>query len=596
MDKYYNKTIEEARQNFDIELKRLYSDGQKLEHELYTTNDKLAKQDKELENYFKAIPQSQHMTNIEIGSNERPEYATKRQVPTARLISIDEDDNEQQESSIAQGIKRCHVMEKKEIDNDEMQGVTSTTNGNNVSMHEKNFETTRKRYYAKINLNICKLPKEEIETRISQVFNKERFSTVVLNKNGNQYLYVIFATIEERMRLTNSINITNNVGKFYEDQEMDTTIEDPLKMIVRDIPIDHSPSALNADLVAAGIGTINRVLNNPPTSMNKNLRHENILLNVKCNDVQLADTWSIPIKGNTHRISITPCNLTQKQKEERKRYSARIIDVDNDIDYTNVHDLLTEAKAKLWYIHESNKQEKRSIQVYFKNGRDRDNAIRIPCIINNKNFTWIKGSYRQPFQTDQRNNNNPNYRGQNQFVQDRRGHHYYRQSDRQMDARQGQRINDTSFNPNYQPRQFQRRFYGPRYNGLNDTSRQNQNQQSGFISNRRTHYFTTDQGFRNDRRNQHYTMFRRNRRDYNRRNYNYNEYTNERQEQNGHHRNMYARNNEVRHPRPNDQYNREDSRNDTNGYRRNGNEHDYRRTDYDNDRRSGNDVHYGHRY
>ncbi|CAB4383788.1 unnamed protein product [Rhizophagus irregularis] len=392
MDKYYNKTIEEARQNFDTELKRLYSDGQKLEHELYITKDKLTKQDKELENYFKAISQTQHLTNIEIGVNERPEYATKRSVPTAQLISIDEDNNEQQEGSKAQGKKRCHVTEKKEIDNDEMQGVTSTTNGNNISMHEKNFETTRKRYYAKINLNTCKLPKEEIETRIGQVFNKERFRIDVLNKNGNLYLYVMFVMTEERIRLTNSVNITENVGKFYTDQEMDTTIEDPLRMIARNILIDYSPSDLNEDFVTVNLGSINQVLNNPPTSMNKNFRHENILLNVMCNDIQLADTWSIPIKGNTHRISIAPCNLTQKQKEERKRYSARLIDVDRDIDYINVHDLLTEAKAKEWHIYDSNKQEKKSIQVFFKTGRDRDNTIRTPCIINNKNFTWIKGS------------------------------------------------------------------------------------------------------------------------------------------------------------------------------------------------------------
>ncbi|CAB5353539.1 unnamed protein product [Rhizophagus irregularis] len=173
---------------------------------------------------------------------------------------------------------------------------------------------------------------------------------------------------------------------------MDTTIEDPLRMIARNILIDYSPSDLNEDFVTVNLGSINQVLNNPPTSMNKNFRHENILLNVMCNDIQLADTWSIPIKGNTHRISIAPCNLTQKQKEERKRYSARLIDVDRDIDYINVHDLLTEAKAKEWHIYDSNKQEKKSIQVFFKTGRDRDNTIRTPCIINNKNFTWIKGS------------------------------------------------------------------------------------------------------------------------------------------------------------------------------------------------------------
>jgi hypothetical protein len=43
------------------------------------------------------------------------------------------------------------------------------------------------------------------------------------------------------------------------------------------------------------------------------------------------DTWTIPINDNANRISITPHNLTKVQREERKKYTAKIIDVDMEI-------------------------------------------------------------------------------------------------------------------------------------------------------------------------------------------------------------------------------------------------------------------------
>ncbi|RGB22511.1 hypothetical protein C1646_775974 [Rhizophagus diaphanus] len=122
IDNFYNKIVEDTRQNFDTTIKHLYSEGQKLEHELHITKDRLVKQDKELEQYFKVMPIHQHMANIEVGKNERPEYTTKQIVPTAQLISLDEDNIEQKEhSSKSDEKKRYHVMDKKEIDNDEMQ-------------------------------------------------------------------------------------------------------------------------------------------------------------------------------------------------------------------------------------------------------------------------------------------------------------------------------------------------------------------------------------------------------------------------------------------------------------------------------------------
>ncbi|RGB38813.1 hypothetical protein C1646_665098 [Rhizophagus diaphanus] len=70
MDNFYNKIVVESKKNFDATIKQLYTEGQKLEHELHITKDRLLKQDKELEQYFKAMPINQHIANIEVGENE----------------------------------------------------------------------------------------------------------------------------------------------------------------------------------------------------------------------------------------------------------------------------------------------------------------------------------------------------------------------------------------------------------------------------------------------------------------------------------------------------------------------------------------------
>ncbi|EXX62209.1 uncharacterized protein OCT59_015231 [Rhizophagus irregularis] len=285
MDTFYKKVTENERLHFDQELQSLYSQGTALQHELHITKDKLQKQDKELEEYFKAMPINQHMSNIEVGANDRPEYQTTKRVPTGQLISIeDENDNTVKgENSKSEGKKRCHVSEKL-IDGNDMEGVTLTANGNNISMHKKNFTNTRTRFYAKININTQKLSKEEIENEIRKIFNKDRFMIDISNKNSNRYMYVMFATGEERTRLTNSETIINNVGKFYTDKEKEVTISDPLKCEIKNILIDKSNSEVSVVLNNYGLGNLNRVFNNTKKSKDGSKRYESVLIDLKCTD------------------------------------------------------------------------------------------------------------------------------------------------------------------------------------------------------------------------------------------------------------------------------------------------------------------------
>ncbi|CAG8770767.1 18380_t:CDS:2, partial [Rhizophagus irregularis] len=337
METFYKNVTEKERQHFDQQIQTLYSQGTAIEHELHITKDKLQKQDKELEEYFKAMPINQHISNIEVGTNDRPEYNTTKSIPTGQLISIDEEDNNtvQGENSKSEGKKRCHVTEK-QIDENDMEGVTLTPNN--------------------------------------------RFRIDISNKNGNTYMYVMFATSEERTRLTNSETIINNVGKFYTDQEREVTISDPLKCEILNIPIDISNSEVSAAVDNYGMGDINRVFNNTKKSKDGKKRHESVLINLKCTDAQLRDTWSIPIDDLGNRITIIPQNLMATQKQERKKYMAKLIDVDPNIEYKDISENLNNVKAKEWYINEDKRTNRKIITVYFKNGKERDSAMKIPFI------------------------------------------------------------------------------------------------------------------------------------------------------------------------------------------------------------------------
>ncbi|CAG8674687.1 9169_t:CDS:1 [Rhizophagus irregularis] len=581
MEAFYKKVTENERQHFDHELQQLYSQGNALQHELHITKDKLRKQDKEMEEYFKAMPINQHMANIEVGTNDRPEYNTTTKVPTGQLITI-EDDNDNTskgEGSKSEGKKRCHVNEK-QIDKNDMEGVTLTANGNNISMHEKNFTNVRTRYYAKININTQKLSKEEIENELEKIFNKERFRTDISNKNGNTYIYVMFATKEERTRLTNSETISNNVGRFYPDQEKEVTINDPLKCDIQNIPIKISNSDISAALDNYGLGSTNRVFNNTKTSKDRSKRHKSVLIDLKCNDAQLRDTWSIPIDKNGNRITIIPQNLMAEQKQERKKYMAKLIDVDMGIDYKDIHENLNNVKAKEWYINEDKQKGRKTITVYFKNGQERDNAMKIHFLVNNKCFTWNKGYIGQPFWTSQQNFNR-RYNGRKSNYQHGRNNGRQDASDYRFEGEQrGRRQYNNVYNPQYRQQtgrpnehrhnrnnNFYEQDYDPRFISYPRHNRHNDKRQEFRVSGRNYDRRPNGRGFGNYR------------------NYNtqqgYNRYT-QQQESN--------KRREEHQNRSEGKYGGEkDSGQYIGRYK-------HRQTNYDNDRRGGNGVHYGHRY
>ncbi|RGB38862.1 hypothetical protein C1646_665078 [Rhizophagus diaphanus] len=193
------------------------------------------------------------------------------------------------------------------------------------------------------------------------------------------------------------------------------------------------------------------------------------------------------------------CHVEEKkEKEERKRYSATLIDVDMGIDYKDVHDLLTEAK-------------------------DHTGS---PFRLTNEIITNY--TIEEEINT-------------NKIEEDKRTIEVVKDIWKQDKDKEHMTTNIT----HQQQQQYQRRFYGFRYKGTNNTCRQNQNQQSGYTPNRRNQRFNTDQGYRNDRRNYNPT-FGNNGRDNDERYQKYNEHPKVQQAYNGYNRIMHARDNDTR--------------------------------------------------
>ncbi|RGB28702.1 hypothetical protein C1646_767499 [Rhizophagus diaphanus] len=364
----------------------------KIQHHFTTSQH-----EQELAVYYSSVSSNVHVANMEIGKTDRAEYAHLQQSgnpPTGILIEMEEQiwenfKNAEDSSSKKEGKKRCHVTQDG-YDNNSDDMVRVQASKATESIHASNFSNTRRRYYAKINTGTCKKSETEVDQELQKLFNKERFQTEIATKNGNQYLYVIFTSEQERVRLTNSIEIKQNVGKFYAESERDNTFKGPVKLFSDDIPISANEEDVK-NILAQMIGIVKEVTF-WDNKGNNQYKRATVILEVTCTDKQFYNIWSLKM-GEHNRIKITPANISVTDKKRRTQYTATIIGLDDKLELKDVHDIMTELNAKEWYFN-----TRYGIDVYFENGRERDNAVRKPFIINNKKYTWVQDTRgQQPF-------------------------------------------------------------------------------------------------------------------------------------------------------------------------------------------------------
>ncbi|PKB95604.1 hypothetical protein RhiirA5_385898 [Rhizophagus irregularis] len=234
------------------------------------------------------------------------------------------------------------------------------------SIHAYNFSNTRQRYHAKISTSICKLPKEEIERELQKIFNKEQFQMEVSFKNGNQYLYVIFTSEQEQLRLINCIEIQESVGNFYAESERDCTYKKPIEVVVEYIPAQATETDLK-NVLENEIGLATEITFWPIRGNNQ-YKKAKIMLEVTCSDKHLTETWSIQM-GDNNRIKITPARLSQEDRNIRTRYVATVMGLEKEVGIKEVHSLLIDLNAKEWYFN-----TRHDLVIYFQHGKDKDKA------------------------------------------------------------------------------------------------------------------------------------------------------------------------------------------------------------------------------
>ncbi|CAB4381990.1 unnamed protein product [Rhizophagus irregularis] len=367
MKDFYKADAEKLQQHFTATLQEYYKELETTKYQLTVANEKLLKQDKELSVYYSSITAETHVANMEIGKTDRAEYGHLQPYnnpPTGILIETEEQIwnnfvKDEESNSKSEGKKRCHVpsdgYDKK--DNDAMVGVQASKP--TESIHAYNFSNTRQRYHAKISTSICKKSKEEIEQELQKIFNKERFQMEVLFKNGNQYLYVIFTSEQERLRLTNCIEIQHSVGKFYANSERDCTHKRPIELCVDYIPAQATELDIK-NVLEGELGHL-REITFWPIRGNNQFKKAKIMLEVTCSDKHLIETWSLPM-GDNNRIKITPTKLSHEDRNTRTRYGAKVMGLEKEIGIKEVHSLLTESNAKEWFFnthHEQNQSRER---------------------------------------------------------------------------------------------------------------------------------------------------------------------------------------------------------------------------------------------
>ncbi|CAB4399116.1 unnamed protein product [Rhizophagus irregularis] len=324
---FYKADAKKLQQHFTATLQEYYKELETTKYQLTVANEKLLKQDKELSVYYSSITAETHVANMEIGKTDRAEYGHLQPYnnpPTGILIETEEEIwnnfvKDKETNSKSEGKKRCHVTSDRydKKDNDAITKISRK----DQHKHMQNIQRGNR-------------------TGIAKNF---RFQTEVSFKNGNQYLYVIFTSAQERLRLTNCIKIQQSVGKFYANSERDCTHKRPIELYMDYIPAQAT--VLDIKNVLEGKLGYTREITFWPIRGNNQFKKVKIMLEVTCYDKHLIETWSLPM-GDNNRIKITPTKLSHEDRNTRIQYGAKVMGLEKEIGLKEVHSLLTESNAK----------------------------------------------------------------------------------------------------------------------------------------------------------------------------------------------------------------------------------------------------------
>ncbi|PKY52578.1 hypothetical protein RhiirA4_470295 [Rhizophagus irregularis] len=201
-------------------------------------------------------------------------------------------------------------------------------------------------------------------------------------KNGNEYTYVGFFTETAKNKFLEDTRVPTAIGNFRNLEWLNKLNK---SITISATGIDKS---MNIDEVIRQLenkfGQMERITHQSSLNGKINMK---VLMNIKCTEEELLNTWGIFVNGRMIRTE--PLNYKNHVTKQRGNIFASVIDIPEYINDTEFTPILKQTGARYWYKSPDRKRGTYRMIVQFNNEKDRQEAIKKKIKIDDKLFTWF---------------------------------------------------------------------------------------------------------------------------------------------------------------------------------------------------------------
>jgi hypothetical protein len=220
--------------------------------------------------------------------------------------------------------------------------------------------------------------------------------------HGNEYTYVGFFTEAAKNDFINDGRILGTIGKVRELEWLNKLNK---TITISATGIDGENTDID-EVIQAIEDKLGKLKNVTQKTRNGKWISMKLEMDIKCTEDKLFNTWGVLV--NNKMIKIEPMNYKYHMIKQRGRIMAEILDIPNEIDETTFSKILKTTSARYWFKTNNRTKGTYNMKIYFNNEEDRKQAISKKIKIDGKIFTWFfrTGSGRQNnFRNERRNEN-----------------------------------------------------------------------------------------------------------------------------------------------------------------------------------------------
>ncbi|UZO11194.1 uncharacterized protein OCT59_002766 [Rhizophagus irregularis] len=211
--------------------------------------------------------------------------------------------------------------------------------------------------------------------------------------HGNKYTYLGFFTEAAKNDFINDGRIMGTIGKFRDLEWLNKLNK---TITISATGIDGKTTDIN-EVIQAIENKLGKLKNVTQQTGNEKWISMKLEMDIKCTEDELFNTWGVLVKNKM--IKIEPMNYKYHIIKQRERIVADILNIPNEIDETTFSKILKTTSLRYWFKTNNRTKGTYNMKIYFNNEEDRKQTISRKIKIDGKNFTWF-------FQTAPRRQNN----------------------------------------------------------------------------------------------------------------------------------------------------------------------------------------------